>query len=866
MDELSGLQLGAELGRGASTTVHRVLRDGVPYALKRPIDGEAGLLTAFRREGALLACVDDPGVPRVHAAGTYDGLPALVLEYLPGGSLADRLAAQPMSPERTVELAAQLARALAAAHRTGLVHRDVKPSNILIGPDGRARLIDFGLALLHTGGDAARADTAVGTFRYASPEQSGMLKRPVDGRSDLYSLGVVLFECLTGRLPFEASDVGELLRQHLTAPVPDLAELVPGIDPALAAVVTRLLAKDPDDRYPDAAALLADLRAAPAVTRWPLVGRDAERDLLTDRWRRALAGQGGVARIRGAAGAGRTRLAEEVAAAADGHPVRWATGHPDDVLPPAALRNLAAGPLADLATKSGGLMLVLDDAHWLDTGSRQVLARLAPDLERLPLLVVLAEADDTGEPVAVPADLEVTCTPLDPAAIGDLLASRLPSAAVPGELTRHVAARTDGTPLAVVAYLLRLLDAGLLTPDWGTWHFDEAGADALPAAPDVRALLAGRLATLDDADRRVLVTAAVAGRRFRAETLIAAGSPADEVTAAVTAAVDRRVLETRAGGWYTFVHPVLRAVLLDGVDEEHVRRTHAALAAALSGTDDVYALARHLRRAGDLVPAERLRAGALAAGRRALDDHAAGEAIGYLETALEADPSPAGDVLHPLAVAYLRAGRFAEAHATITRAVQAEPDRRARARLLVTEIELHHTVWDDDRAQDATARAVAELRRPLPRNGGLALLVALGVAIGGGVVRRTRWGYGTARDGRRDELAVLAAALDGGAYAAAIGLRLRDAGMLSLRAVYAVNRLGPCPEYVRVYATAGYVAAVLRLRGTGERCLRRAADVAAGLGDPALVAYVEWIRGSALLFGGYDDGSAWLTAITRHAR
>ncbi|MEV4352695.1 serine/threonine-protein kinase, partial [Actinoplanes sp. NPDC049596] len=242
--DFSGFEVRDELGRGASTTVHRAVRGGEAYALKRPARHEPGMLAAFRREAALLACIDDPAVTRVHAAGLLDGVPALVLEYIPGGPLADQLAAGPLGPERTVEIAAQLARGLAAAHRVGLVHRDVKPGNIIMAPGSPARLIDFGLAQL--GREDEPEDRAVGTFLYASPEQSGMLKRPVDGRSDLYSLGIVLFECLTGRLPFEAGDVGELLRMHLVAPVPDLAA-THGVPPVLAAVVTRLLAKDPDD-------------------------------------------------------------------------------------------------------------------------------------------------------------------------------------------------------------------------------------------------------------------------------------------------------------------------------------------------------------------------------------------------------------------------------------------------------------------------------------------------------------------------------------------------------------------------------------------------------------------------------------------
>ncbi|MEU4243255.1 diguanylate cyclase [Actinoplanes sp. NPDC026619] len=941
--DLTGLTLDQELGRGAFTTVHRVRRGSDLYALKRPNPdsaGAPGLLYAFQREAALLACVDDPSVPRILAAGRHEGVPALILEYIPGGSLADQLTHGPIAPDRVVELAAQLARGLAAVHRVGLVHRDVKPGNIMRSPDGVAKLIDFGLAMLGAEPETAE-DRAVGTFLYTSPEQSGMLKRPVDGRSDLYSLGVVLYECLTGQVPFEAGDVGELLRMHLTAPVP---EITTG-GPALAAIITRLLAKDPDDRYPDAGALLTALRECPggeaaavaAVTRWPLCGRETEREGLADRWRRARTGRGGLAVIRGAGGAGRTRLAEEAAALVTDALVLRAACQEDEALPLAPLRAAvedhlrsiallpagrraeaeqhirqaaaAAGPaliarltgsieellgdvaragdpgrddhlfaavatfLAELARRSNGMLLLCDDAHWLDPGSREVLALLLPELPRVPLLLLLTERDGSGEPVAAEPDLELRCPSLDAAAVEALVASRLPGATVPAELIAHVAARTGGSPLAVVTYLLRLLDAGLITPFWGTWNFDAAAADALPAAEDVRALLASRLATLTDSDRDFLVTAAVAGPRFRTETLVAAGGGADQVVATVAAAVDRRVVEVRPGGWFVFMHPLLREALLDGVGPDRLERLHAAIADALEelpehlrDADHVYALARHHRRAGELISADRRRRSALVAGLRALDDMAPGEAVGYLEDAFALDPSPSSEVLHPLALAYLRAARFAEAGSTLGAAIGGEKDRRVRARLLTTEIELHHTVWDDLSALKSTGKALAELRRPLPRNPFGVVVSTLGIGLAGAVVRRTGWGSGKAQGRRRDDLAALAAALDAGGYAAGIGLHLREAGVFGMRAMYAVNRLGPCPEYVRVYALVGYVAAVVKLRGTAERLFARAAEVAGQLGDPALTAYVDWLHGAAWLFGAHDDGSSYEEAITKHAR
>ncbi|GIF12993.1 hypothetical protein Ate01nite_30250 [Actinoplanes teichomyceticus] len=943
--ELTGLEVVDELGRGAFTMVHQARRGDRDYALKRPLAGAGeypGIRIAFQREAALLACIDDPGVVGVHAVGELNGVPGLVLEHLSGGPLAELLVYGVLTQERTVEVAAQLARGLAAAHRVGLVHRDIKPDNIMIAKDGRAKLIDFGLAQLGRAA-ASNGDQAVGTFLYTSPEQSGMLHRPVDGRSDLYSLGVVLYECLTGRLPFEADDVGELLRLHLAAPVPDIREKRPQIDPGLAAVVHRLLAKDPDDRYPDAAALLIALRDCPggaaaeepAAGRWPMCGRDTEADRLARRWERARAGLGGVVVIHGAPGSGRTRLAEHAAglATTDGCPVVWGTCRPDEPAPLAVVRealqsllarvhrlpsearadaerhlaeaataagaaqvtklfgdlglNVPAGAatgsdehvfaagaafLGDLARRADGMILVIDDAHLLDAATRRLLAALAPDLPGLPLLVLLTETGGaTGLDLGVPGTLELTCTPLPPAAVAEVIASRLPGARVPAELARHVTVRTDGTPLAVVSYLMRLLDAGLLGPLWGTWRLDTAGADALPSAAGVRDLLAARLAGLPEPVLDRLATAAVAGVRFRSEALPVTGAAL--TVEALESGLERHVLEARPGGWYAFVHPQLRDSLLDRLSADELCRRHAALAAALEDLPaqlrdeaHAYTVARHHRRAGDAAPADARRRSAAAAGRQALADQAPGDAVDYLTDAIDGDPAPGTALLHPLAQAYLRAGRFTEAGEVLDRALAAEPDRLARARLLITWIELNHTTWDDARALEAAGSALAELRRPLPANGLLLVLSTLAYAFAGGVIRRTRIGFGKAEGRRREDLAVLTAVLDAGGYAAALGLRLREAGVLAMRALYAVNRLGPSREYARVYALVGYVLYMVRLRGAGARCMARAARVATGLGDPALAAYVEWLHGCSLLFGGYDDGGAWEKTITRNAR
>jgi diguanylate cyclase (GGDEF)-like protein len=355
-----GLVVFEELGRGAHAAVYRARRNGIDYAVKllhAPLFADPSAVLAFRREAALLACVNHPGVAAVHEVGQVGDRPYLVMELVRGRTLADVMAVG-LIEERVAAIAADVADALGAAHAAGLTHRDVKPQNIMILPDGRAKLIDFGLAAR---GDVRATDDAVaGTFVYSAPEQTGMLTRLVDGRSDLYSLGVVLFHGLTGRPPFTSSDVGELLRQHTVEQAPDVRSLRPALSANMAAVIAKLLAKDPDDRYQTAAGLAADLTAldtlavvgahdGPAGTvETPLVGRSGELATLVNAWSQALAGRGGVAVVAGPPGGGKSRLVRELLGKAAGHLTLHGKCSPDDAVPMGPLRQAVSRYLADV--------------------------------------------------------------------------------------------------------------------------------------------------------------------------------------------------------------------------------------------------------------------------------------------------------------------------------------------------------------------------------------------------------------------------------------------------------------------------------------------------------------------------------------
>jgi serine/threonine-protein kinase len=213
----------------------------------------------FVREARAFASLAHPNVTQLYDYGEEDGRPYMVLEYVPGGTLEDRLSAgRPLPDDDAFAIAAGIASGLAHAHSRGVVHRDLKPSNVLFDDEERPKLADFGIARLAVGeGTLTEAGTVLGTAAYISPEQAS--GAPATAASDVYSFGVILFRMLTGRLPFESDDPLRLALQHRDAPPPPISALREDAPTVLAATATAALAKDPRDRPPDGAALLAEL-------------------------------------------------------------------------------------------------------------------------------------------------------------------------------------------------------------------------------------------------------------------------------------------------------------------------------------------------------------------------------------------------------------------------------------------------------------------------------------------------------------------------------------------------------------------------------------------------------------------------------
>ncbi|HYY80000.1 MAG TPA: protein kinase [Actinomycetes bacterium] len=259
-------RLGEQLAAGGMGAVYRAV-DGTldrPVAVKvlrRELAEDPTFLERFRREARAAAVVAHPGVASVYDYGEEHDQPFIVMELVEGETLAERLAARGRLDWREAfAVGEQLAAALAAAHAHGLVHRDVKPANVLLAAGGRVKLVDFGIAQADQGTTLTRTGMALGSAGYVAPEQAQ--GGHVGPAADLYSLGCVLFEAVTGSTPYTALNPVAVASQHVSAPVPDPRERRPDLPAPAAAAITRALAKDPADRYPSAAAMAAALAAA----------------------------------------------------------------------------------------------------------------------------------------------------------------------------------------------------------------------------------------------------------------------------------------------------------------------------------------------------------------------------------------------------------------------------------------------------------------------------------------------------------------------------------------------------------------------------------------------------------------------------
>jgi serine/threonine protein kinase len=266
-EKIGRYDIKAELGRGGMATVFQAYdpsfeRDVAIKVLPQVFLHDPQFRTRFEREAKMIASLEHPAIVPVYDFGEDHEQPYIVMRFMSGGSLSDRIKRDALSPDETARTLSRLAPALDAAHARGIIHRDLKPGNILYDQYGNAFLSDFGIArLAQEGGATLTGGNILGTPAYMSPEQV-QGDKAIDGRSDIYALGVLTFQMLTGQLPYQADTPTKTMMMHLLEPVPHIKEINSQLPIGIDDVIAKAMAKEPGDRFATASELAAALEAA----------------------------------------------------------------------------------------------------------------------------------------------------------------------------------------------------------------------------------------------------------------------------------------------------------------------------------------------------------------------------------------------------------------------------------------------------------------------------------------------------------------------------------------------------------------------------------------------------------------------------
>lgn len=709
-------KLEAELGRGGMGTVFRAHDPQLDRGVAIKVLSSLALGTEGRqrliREAQAIAKLNHPNIVAVHDVGETDRVPFIVMEQVEGQDLQR---SPPQGLADIVAVAQQVCQALRHAHQHDIIHRDLKPENVLVQTDGTVKLVDFGVARSMSSRLTSEGEIT-GTVYYLAPELA--LGREADGRADLYSLGVMLYELATGGLPFTANEPLAVVSQHVNAtPVP-LRARDPDIPPRFEALVLQLLEKDPIDRPASAEAVMAalddpelldqaastdeELAVLGRIARGRFVGRQKELRQARAIWVQATAGDGQTLLISGEPGVGKSSLTRELATQAEISGGKAFVGEcyaegsapyspfsqilrqalplvnengselPELVLanlidltpellpyyadlpelpaldPDSEQRRLAESVVSLFSelTERAPLLLVMEDAHWADSGSLTMLRHIARRLRDRPLMLVATYREvelDQSTPLQetlVELNRERTASRLKLGRLGKEETRELLGAIFQEDITPEfldgIYRETEGNPFFIEEMCKALVEEGKLYFEDGRWRRPDMTELELPQS--VRVVIQTRLSKLPDQVQDSLAMAAVLGQEFDFETLLAASEQNEETLISALEAAEHGQLVTeigmQRGGTFRFSHALIAATLVESQSGLRRRRMHHRAAASIeqSRPDDFEQLAHHYYESGDMDGALKY---SLEAGERALRYSAHSEARRHFNRALE---------------------------------------------------------------------------------------------------------------------------------------------------------------------------------------------------------------------------------------
>ncbi len=767
---LNRYHLGEVLGQGGMGIVYRA-HDSI---LERDVaikvlsitglgtEGRARLLREAQAAAALnhpnIITVHDTGVANIGGADTGEAdldrpggdakgaTPFVIMELVEGQNLHDK---PPRDLEQTLKITRQLCAALDHAHKHGIIHRDLKPENVLLTEDGTAKLVDFGLARSVTSRMTSEG-TIVGTVFYMAPEQA--LGQEIDARTDLYALGVMLYELITGQLPFEDDSPVAVITQHLNAPVVPPKAIREDIPVYLDSLILRLLEKDPADRIESARAV-AEILESPEkveeshgvskehsvldrIVRGRIVGRSQEYEEARSLWLETVSGSGQTLLISGEPGIGKTRLMRELVTQSEVSGGRVLIGEAyaesstpygafaqivhsalngkshnglklpdfvlDDVLdlapelrpyypdiesnpdldPESAQRRLFENMVSfcNELSAAAPLLLVLDDAHWADSGSIALFQHLVRRTKKKPVMLLatyreveLREARPFNEMLLElnrqRLGTRIKLARLDREQTRDLLSAIFDEEITPDFLD-GIYRETDGNPFFIEEVCRTLVESGELYFAEGEWH--RPSMEDLEIPQGVQVAVESRLMKLPDDVQDTLRIAAVLGREFDYEVLIVASDLAEDSVIDAIEAADRAqmVQEGREDTLYEFVHALVPQSIRENTHRLRRRKLHKRAAAAYEKVqpENYESLSYHYGEGGNDSKALHYY---ILAGERALANYSNQDADNHFTAALNLtdDESERAMILAQLGKAQSRLSRPAESVETWQRSI-----------------------------------------------------------------------------------------------------------------------------------------------------------------------------------------------------